>query len=276
MKAMKETVVNDNLAKYPLVSIITVCLNNEKYIEQTIKSVLEQTFKNIEYVIIDGGSKDKTVDIIKNYEDKISFWISEPDNGIYDGMNKGIRFSKGQIIGIINSGDWYEIDAVEEVIHFFKQKVGACIVHGNRKLWDEEGSKLKGTILPSKNYSKLIYHTLPISHSTCFVKRSIYSRYGLFDIRYKFSADHEFFLRLYKEDIYPYYLNKLIANVRAGGGSYTLGAIKESQQISKKYKSALLGRIIYFSSKKLLHFLAKNLNFPFLRWIYCKINSRYA
>lgn len=276
MKYLKESIRSFQPNKDPLVSIITVCLESEKYIEQTIKSVLEQTYKNIEYIIIDGGSRDKTLDIIRKYEDKINIWISESDKGLYDAMNKGIRLSNGEIIGIINSDDCYEMDAIEEVIQFFKKKPRASIVHGNHKLWDERSKKLKAIILPSKNYNRAIYYTMPINHPTCFIKKSIYLKYGLFDIRYKFSGDEEFFLRLYKENIIPSYLNKIIANVRAGGRSYTLSALKESWQISKRYNSPILGRIAYFTFKYLAFFIAKNFHSSILQRIYYKINPRFA
>ena len=273
---IKEFFNKKSVPSKPLVSIITVCLNSDKYIEKTIKSVFEQTYKNIEYIIIDGGSRDKTLDIIRKYENKISVWISETDKSLYDAMNKGIRLSNGEIIGIINSDDWYEMDAIEEVIHFFKKNPRASVVHGNRNLWDERSKKLKAVILPSKNYNRLIYHTMPISHPTCFIKKSIYLKYGLFDIGYKFSADKEFFLRLYKENIIPSYLNKIIANMRAGGRSYTLSALKESRQISKRYNSPLLGRITYFAFRYLVFFIAKNFHSSILQKIYYKINPRYA
>lgn len=259
-----------------LVSIITVCLNSEKYIEQTIRTVLEQTYKRVEYIIIDGGSKDRTIDIVKKYESGISFWISERDSGIYDAMNKGIKLSKGEVIGVINSNDWYEKHAIEDVMRFFERDVEISIVHGNRMLWDQEGKKLKGLILPSKDYGRLIYHTLPVSHATCFVRRSIYSNYGLFDTRYRISADHEFFLRLYKQNVLPHYLNKTIANTRAGGESYSLDAIMESWQISKNYRSGLLARLTHFFIKFIVYYIAKNCNFNLLRQFYYKINPRYT
>src|SRR5688500_14665300 len=100
----------------PLVSVITVVYYGEKYIDAVIKSVLNQTYNYIEYIIIDGGSSDNTISIIKKYERQISFWVSENDEGISDAFNKGITKARGEIIGIINSDDWYEKDAVEKVV----------------------------------------------------------------------------------------------------------------------------------------------------------------
>lgn len=106
--------------KAPLISIITVVYNGEKYLEQTIQSVINQTYKNIEYIVIDGGSTDGTLDIIKKYEEHISYWVSESDKGLYDAMNKGIGVAKGELIGMINSDDWYELEAVEIMAEAYK------------------------------------------------------------------------------------------------------------------------------------------------------------
>src|SRR5258705_5340519 len=100
----------------PLVSIITIVYNGEKYIEDSIRSVINQSYKNIEYIIIDGGSSDNTVSIIKKYEKQIAFWISEKDKGISDAFNKGIAKATGEIIGILNSDDWYERDTVAKAV----------------------------------------------------------------------------------------------------------------------------------------------------------------
>ena len=113
----------------PLISIITVSYNAVKTIEDTILSVINQTYPNIEYIIIDGGSTDGTLDIIKKYQDKITYWVSEPDKGIYDAMNKGIAKANGELIGIINADDWYELDAVQNVVLEFNNTRPA-IYHG--------------------------------------------------------------------------------------------------------------------------------------------------
>ena len=105
----------------PLVSIITVCFNSERTIEQTIKSVLNQTYKEIEYIIVDGQSTDGTLDIINKYSSQIAKIVSEPDEGLYHAMNKGISMATGDIVGIINSDDWYEPYTVEEVVKCFVQ-----------------------------------------------------------------------------------------------------------------------------------------------------------
>ena len=107
----------------PLVSIITVVFNGEDYLESTINSVLNQSYPQIEYLIIDGASPDKTLDIIQQYSDRLGYWISEPDNGIYEAMNKGISAAKGELIGLINCGDSYTPDAVREVVKLYQESL---------------------------------------------------------------------------------------------------------------------------------------------------------
>jgi len=116
---------------YPKVSIITVCLNSEKFLEATLQSVLEQTYNNIEYIIIDGGSLDNTKEIIKKYEKDIDYWISEPDRGISDAFNKGLLASTGEIISFLNSQDYYlNKDVIQKVVNVFINKQEVSIVYG--------------------------------------------------------------------------------------------------------------------------------------------------
>ena len=129
------------------VSIITVVFNGIRTIEQTIKSVLNQSYKNIEYIIIDGGSTDGTLDIIRKYENYLSYIISEPDHGIYDAMNKGIQKSTGDIVGIINSDDWYEVNTVSQVVERF-ESFAVDLVYGDINFIGKNGE-----IIRSENYS---------------------------------------------------------------------------------------------------------------------------
>jgi glycosyltransferase involved in cell wall biosynthesis len=138
----------DNKIKF---SIITVSFNSVHTIEKTILSVLNQTYKNFEYIIIDGGSNDGTVDIIKKYEDKLNYWISEKDLGISDAFNKGINASKGKIIGILNSDDWYELNALEII----DQIEEGDVYVGSLKYHDQINNKTK-VVLPDVKYYKTI------------------------------------------------------------------------------------------------------------------------
>ncbi len=174
------------------VSIITVCKNSEKTIEQTIESVAGQTYKEIEYIVIDGASTDSTLNILEKYRTCISVLVSEKDNGLYDAMNKGIAVSTGEIIAILNSDDWYEPNAIETVVMAFASG-SADIVYGAMNVVYEDGTQ--------SNWSEGDLEDLPyrmsVPHPAEFVRREVYDRIGNFDIRYQIAADYEFTLRAY-------------------------------------------------------------------------------
>lgn len=215
----------------PLVSVITVVFNRHEYLEQTIQSVLNQTYDNVEYIVIDGGSTDGTIDIIRKYEQVIDYWVSEPDSGVADAWNKGILASTGDIIGLINSDDWYELNAVADVVGPLMQNRAAGVIHGNRRQWNELGTKVLGVSRPATQFEKVPPFRLPINHPTCFVRRQTYQTYGLFNKSYKVAMDYEFILRLFRHKVYFLYLNTVIANMRAGGVSYGLTGIREGREI---------------------------------------------
>ena len=203
--------------KKPLISIITVVFNGEKYLEQTIRSVLDQTYKNIEYIIIDGGSTDKTLDIIKKHEQNINFWISEADKGIYDAMNKGITKAKGEYIGLINSDDFYEPDAVKIIVDQINLHSETDIFFGNMYMINQH---LKKKQIQTYKKGKKLEKAFSIWHPTVFVKKQLYDDHGKFDLSYKIAADYELILRFYKKDCVFHYINKAISNFREGGISY--------------------------------------------------------
>lgn len=204
----------------PLVSIITVVYNGAATIERTIQSVINQTYKNIEYIIIDGCSTDGTQDIVRSYKDKISYFISEKDSGIYDAMNKGIRKAQGDIIGIINSDDWYDVHAAEQAVNAFMGDQDVGLVYGN--VFYMEGNKKKKLYIPDR--INTIWHKMTVPHPTVFVKKSIYDRYGIFDTGYKIAADYEFVLRLYTNGVRLKYINYAMAYFSFGGISQSLAA----------------------------------------------------
>lgn len=213
----------------PLISIITVVYNGEKYLEQTIQSVLNQTYKNIEYLIIDGGSTDGTIDIIRKYESHLSYWISEPDKGVYDGMNKGINQTKGEIIGMINSDDWYELNTVELVVKkFIKEPNNSFkIFHGDLLIHENTNKKILKKYNPS--LFKMLNYGVTYNHPTFFVTPDVYKKYQ-FNIDLISIADNQFILEiLIKEKEVFVYINEVLANFRKGGISgqqSTISSIK--------------------------------------------------
>lgn len=214
------------------VSIITVVYNGAKTIEQTIQSVLNQTYKNIEYIIIDGQSTDGTVEIIKKYIDSINYFVSEKDNGIYDAMNKGICIANGDIIGIINSDDWYVEDAVEKIAHCFNQQK-ADLVYGKVCFIDENGDE---KVNPNFPLDMLWYRTV-VYHPSVFIRKEVYQKYGFYNLKYKISADYELLLRLYSVQVQFWFIDIVIAYFRLGGLSTVKQneSIEEHREISLKY-----------------------------------------
>lgn len=179
-----------NIKSKPIFSIITVVLNGEKFLRETIESVKNQSFKDYEYIIIDGGSTDKTLDIIKEYSEHIDFWISEKDRGLYDAFNKGILMAKGKYIGIINSDDIYTINALKIINEYFSNNLEIDFIFGSvQKHW----GILHG-YRPKKIYYSWGFYS---SHSTgFFIKKESANKVGLYDLRYKYHADYDFFFRM--------------------------------------------------------------------------------
>jgi glycosyltransferase involved in cell wall biosynthesis len=224
----------------PLVSIITVTFNAEKHLEQTIRSVLNQTYKNIEYIIIDGGSKDKTIDIIKKFEDQIDLWISEPDGGIYFAMNKGITLAKGDIIGILNADDYYFEDSVKIVVEANKVN-NADVYHGDMLSINDITNKEE---LSKPDESKM-NEKPSIFHPTCFVKKSVYQKIGGFDTKFKISSDYEFLLRCKKNQILFNYVPQLITTFRVGGMSASCYSNVEGYKIMKMHNTGYQNQVIW-------------------------------
>lgn len=203
--------MNDDNCK---VSIITVVYNGVRTIEQTIQSVMKQTYKNIEYIVIDGLSTDGTKDIIEKYRQFISCYVSEKDEGIYDAMNKGIHKATGDIVGIINSDDWYACDAVENAVRSLRQG-DVDLVYGKVCLVMGEGN---GKEIPSVPLES-IWYQMASPHPTVFVKKKIYEKYGLFDVRYRYAADYDLMLRFFSDKVKFGYLDRVIAYFRSGGST---------------------------------------------------------
>lgn len=172
------------------ITIVTVCYNASAMIESTIQSVLAQTYQNIEYIVIDGGSADGTVDIIKKYEHSISKWISEPDRGIYDAMNKGIELATGDYINFMNAGDAFYDDKVISNIFESTDNIGDVIFGNAICLFRNGLIQIQG-----KSFNKNDIH-LPFVHQSSFV-RAILAKEYLFNLKYKIAADYDFFYRIY-------------------------------------------------------------------------------
>lgn len=216
----------------PLVSVITIVLNGVKYLENAIRSVLNQTYGNVEYIIIDGGSNDGTLDVIRKYGDQIDYWVSEGDDGIADAFNKGISLCAGEVIGIINADDWYEPDAIEKIM--------ACSIHpavycGNVQYWNE-GEKDYVFTTNIHGLSK----EMTLNHPAIFVSASIYQKYGVFDSKYKYAMDYELLLRFYIKGVEFVRINSVLSNMRLAGLS--------DRYRQQSYREVRLAKIQYGES----------------------------
>lgn len=214
------------------VSIITVVYNGVKTIEQTIQSVLRQTYKNIEYIVIDGDSTDGTQQMIEKYADNISYYISEKDDGLYYAMNKGIKRATGEIVGIINADDWYAGDAVESMVSFFMQNdVGLAYGKILRVLENDTEEIYSNMPLES------IWYQMPLPHPSVFVRKDLYDKMGGFNVNYRVASDYELMLRFYTEQVKFGYVDKVIAYYREGGFSSIRRneSYKEVYDISMSY-----------------------------------------
>jgi len=203
------------------VSIITVCYNSEATIRDTIESVLAQDYQNLEYIVIDGQSTDKTVEILQSYGDRITHFISEADRGMYDGLNKGIQLASGDVVGMLNADDFYiDNKVISDVVSCLeKEKADALYAdlyyvdnkdtNQIKRYWQsgeyKQGAFLKGWMPP---------------HPTFFIRKRFYEKYGGFRLELKSAADYELMLRmLHKHQLSVAYLKRVIVKMRIGGMS---------------------------------------------------------
>lgn len=203
----------------PLVSIITATLNSKDTIEETICSVLNQNYKNLEYIVIDGGSTDGTLEIVKKYEPRISKLVSEPDRGKYDAMNKGIELSSGEIVGILNSDDFYVDGNVISIVAENMEEKKADCCWGDLFYVDRNFPERVIRYWKSSEYreGKFKEGWMP-PHPTFFVKKEIYKKHGLYLIDFNFAGDYEMMLRLLeKYRIRSCYIHKILVKMRVGG-----------------------------------------------------------
>lgn len=230
-----------------LVSVLTPCFNSVKTIEKTLECIEKQTYQNMEYIIVDGGSTDGTLEMIERHRSRLPkqfTLISEKDSGIYDAMNKGIALAKGQLIGIVNSDDWYEDDTVEQIVKHYQSNPYE-VVYGMQR-----------SFLNGKEKATFIYHHnfLPeqmITHPTCFVTKETYDKFGVFDLTYRSAADYDLMLRLYesKEVVFTP-IARVLSNFQLGGMS--------SSQIGARENAAIRYRRGYMSKKKYWFVIVKS------------------
>ncbi len=199
----------------PLISVVTVVFNGEAYLEETILSVINQTYDNVEYIIIDGGSTDSTLDIIKKYEGQVDYWASEQDSGIYDAMNKAITLATGEWINFMNAGDIFYTLNILNTIFTSTNLHNADILFGHREVRYSD----KKRIIKAGKVSSL-WKGSQFSHQSAFVSSSFHKEHP-FDTNIKITADFSFFYNAYIQKVKYLYLNTIVSSIAAGGLSDT-------------------------------------------------------
>ena len=240
----------------PLVTIVTVVFNAEQYLEQTIQSIMNQTYNNIEYIIIDGGSTDGTINIIKRYEDNIDYWTSEKDHGVYDAMNKGIKLAKGKWINFMNAGDSFYSDTT--VSDIFKEPYNNIdIIYGDRQVIFAN-SKTKIVRAQELN---LIWKGKPMCHQSCFISAS-YHKKNKFTLKYDICDDFEFIYNAYQRKATFLYVNIVVVKYLAGGLSVEnihQAVIQDWKIVDKNMKVHIyyIGRIMQVTVQEIIKKLLK-------------------
>lgn len=224
----------------PLISVITVVYNGEKYLEETIQSVINQTYDNVEYIIIDGGSTDGTLDIIKKYEDRIDYWVSEKDSGISDAFNKGAKVAHGDYINFQGDGDgFYAPDALEKVFQGINPNEDIFVSAKIQRI-DEDNNEIYTSKHTESFNSKSLLFRMSLPHQGLFTHKSYFQKYGLFDVNNTFCMDYDHLLRAYHE--FPKVVTKdiIVARWRADGlgNGRTLEIFKEYDKIKRDNKVA--------------------------------------
>jgi glycosyltransferase involved in cell wall biosynthesis len=249
------------------ISIVTVCYNSANTILSTLDSVSQQDYSNIEHVIIDGASKDGTLNIINSHLPANKVVVSEPDNGIYDAMNKGIKLASGEIIGTLNADDFYiENDVVSEVANIFEDStIEACFA--DLVYVDQTDTDKVVRYWKSQLYTVGLFKQgwMP-AHPTFFVRKSVYERLGYFDLNYKIAADFELLFRfIEKNKIKTIYIPKVMVNMRLGGttnASFT-NVITQNKEIVNTLQSHYPNfSLIGFILRKLMNRFSQFINRP--------------
>ena len=185
----------------PLLSIVTVVRNGEPYLKETISSVIAQKTGDVEYIIIDGASSDGSLAILKRYGKEIDYWISEPDHGIYEAMNKGIRAAKGAFVGLLNSGDCYAAGALTLVLDEIRSMTNRdAVIAGGVAILDKS-AKIVATHIVDINSLSDKFRFMPLNHPAMFVANSIYTDTGLYREDLRICSDYDFVLKLLKQKV---------------------------------------------------------------------------
>jgi glycosyltransferase involved in cell wall biosynthesis len=235
------------------ISLITVSLNSSETLQATFNSIGKQQYPKLEYIIVDGGSKDTTVDLIKQNQGIVSKWVSEPDLGIYDAMNKGILMASGDIIGMLNSDDsFYDASTLKKIVAVFEQHPEVQCVYGNLILVNKEQKVIRS--VKSKPFQPgLFAKSWTPAHPTFYCRRELYEDFGLYKTNYKIAGDAELMLRFLEvKKVKSFYLDEVLVTMSSGGVSNR--GIKSILVITQEIKKAFKENEMNFNLLKYLFY----------------------
>ena len=234
---------------WPALSIVTPSFNQDNFIEETIRSVLLQGYPNLEYMIIDGKSTDKSLEIIKRYERWLTFWVSEPDSGQSEAINKGWRRSKGEILAWINSDDFYEANALEKIALFFLKYKDTDMIYGDCNIIDERGNFIKNAPTQEFCINSLVTNKWFIPQQSTFIKRKVYEGIGELNEKLHLVMDWEYWLRIALNNCKIKYYPELLSNFRV----YAYAKTSSQSVLSGKEKLFVLNSI--YKNKRYEHII---------------------
>jgi len=226
-----ENIILRKNSSFPKISIVTPSYNQGQFLERTILSVLNQNYPNLEYIIIDGGSTDESVDIIKKYEKYLTYWVSEKDKGQSDAINKGFRKATGNILGYLNSDDTYTPDTFSKIANTFNKNPQIDLIYGDIHFIDGKDNKINDLKLTKLNFKNFIFENICLAQQATFWKKEIYDKVGGFNPNYYYSMDFDFFIRVSKIG-HLMHLPEYLANFRLHQKSKTVTSKINTEKIN--------------------------------------------
>lgn len=239
----------------PLVTLITIAWNRGHTIERAINSIVAQTYPSIEYVVVDGGSTDNTLDILRRHDGDITKWISEKDRGISDAFSKGISMASGEIIGFLNSDDQHLPEAVERSVETLLAHPESGFSFADCTFYD--GSNPAFTIHGDPNYSALLDRTMPlVNHPTMFVRREVYEQFGLFRKHFRIAMDYDFLLRIHRGGVRGIHVPQVLTHMYMGGISSThvVRAYRECLTVALDHRAPAIPAVAHFATSAVGHY----------------------
>jgi len=251
---------------WPKISIVTPSYNQAKFLERTILSVLNQNYPNLEYIIIDGGSTDGSVEIIKKYEKHLAYWISEKDNGMYDAINKGLKIAKGDILAYLNSDDLYYPNTIRTAVDYFQNHVDTGLIYGDCDFIDSQDCFLYTYHYPTFKWRQfIVLNWSSIPQEASFWRRDVHKGVGYFNPEFKMAGDFEFYARVNKY-FQIVHLRKVLAMHRLHKKSLTSSRPDKNQEEVKRLhrQYGISDGFVIICLRYLGEFQIKLLNFPLM------------